>query len=123
MNNLFYNGCSLFSELISTPGSMSGIYAIGSSSNDSASSYQTTSAVPDNKAVIEVFTTQNNVYYVRDRGNLDKSLAVSPDIADDFNYVGNDKLNPNKPTQNKSQKQGGSTKGGTDNMLRGDVLG
>jgi len=89
INNLFYEGSSLFSELVTTPGSMSGIYAIGSSGNDSSLSYQSTSAVPDNKPVIEVFTTTNNVYYVRAPG-LNKTEAVSPDVRVPFNYAGND---------------------------------
>jgi len=96
INNLFYNGCTLFSEFYTTAGSQSGIYAIGSSSNDFSLTYQSSSNVPDGRAVIEVFTTTNNVYYVRTPG-LDKTAAASPDITVPFNYAGNDKLNPNKP--------------------------
>ena len=100
IDRLFYDGSSLFSELVQTAGSQSGIYAINASGNDSASNYQSSSAVPDNKPVIEVFTTTNNVYYVRAPG-LDKTEATSPDITVPFSLTGNDTVNPNKPPQRK----------------------
>tara|TARA_R110000796_G_scaffold82592_1_gene181007 strand:- start:43337 stop:47482 length:4146 start_codon:yes stop_codon:yes gene_type:complete len=102
-DNLFYQGSSLFSELIITAGSSSGIYSTGATGSDSASNYQSSSDVPDNKPVIEVFETTNNVYYVRTPG-LNKSEAASPDVSIPFNYAGNDAPNPNKAPISKTEK-------------------